>query len=65
MLNAQINRFTLEPTVNFMAPTKVCLIMHALNKGTFDEKFVIRHVIDAIVTSQNLLPPMQTQMEMA
>jgi len=27
----------------------VCRIMHALNKGTLDETFIIRQIVDAIV----------------
>ncbi len=37
----------LEPSVNFMAPEKVCWIMHALNKGTLDETFIVRQIVDA------------------
>jgi len=48
-----------------MAPKKVCRIMHALNKGTLDETFIIRQIVDAIMISQNLLQPMETQRETA
>ncbi len=65
ILNAQTYRLTLEPAVNFMAPKKVCRIMHALNKGTLDETFIIRQIVDAIMISQNLLQPMETQRETA
>jgi len=47
--------------VNFVAPRQVCRIMHALNKGTLDETFIIRQIVDAIMISQNLLPSMKTQ----
>ncbi len=35
--------------MNFTAPKKVCRIMHALNKGTLDEMFIIRQIVDAIM----------------
>jgi len=47
--------------VNFMAPKRVCRIMHALNKGTLDETFIIRQIVDAIMISQNLLPPSSSE----
>jgi len=65
ILNAQTYRLTLKPTVNFMAPKKVCRIMHALSKGTLDETFINRQIVDAIMVSQNLLPPMETQRKTA
>ena len=39
--------------------------MHALNKGARDETFIVRQIVDAIMISQNLLPPMETQRETA
>ena len=39
--------------------------MHALNKGTLDETFIVRQIVDAIMILQNLLPPMETQRETA
>ena len=39
--------------------------MHALNKGTLDETFIVRQIVDAIMISQNLLPPMESQREAA
>ncbi len=35
--------------------------MHALNQGTLDDTFIISQIVDAIVISQNLLPPVETQ----
>jgi len=43
-----------------MAPKKVGWITHALNKGTLDEPFIIRQMVDAIMIWRNLLPPMET-----
>ncbi len=35
--------------------------MHALNKGTLDETFIVRQIVDAIMISQKFLAPMETQ----
>lgn len=42
----------MKPTVNFMAPKKVCQIMHAVNKGTLDETFIIRQIVGAIMIAE-------------
>ena len=44
-----------------MAPETVCLIMQTLYKSTLNEAFIIRQIVDAVVVSKNLLPPVKTQ----
>ena len=42
-----------------MAPETVCLVMQTLYKGTLNEAFIIRQIVDAVVVSKNLLPPVK------
>ena len=44
---------------------KMCWMMHARNKGTHAEAFIIRQTVDAIMIAHNLLPPTNTQRETA
>ena len=34
----------------------LCLVMQTLYKGTLNEAFTIRQIVDAVVLSKNLLP---------
>ena len=44
-----------------MAPEIVCLVTQTLYKGTLNEACIIRQIVDAVVVSNNLLPPVKTQ----
>ena len=43
-----------------LAPETVCLIMQTLYKSTLNEAFIIRQIVDAVVVSKSLLPPVKT-----
>ena len=57
ILNVQSCGLQLEPCLDLMAPETVCLVMQTLYKGTLNEVFIIRQVVDAVMVSKNLLPP--------
>ena len=44
-----------------MTPETVCLVMQTLHKNTLNEAFIIRQIVDAVVVSKNLLPPVKMQ----
>ena len=60
ILNTQSCGLLLEPRLDLMAPETVCLIMQTLYKSTLNEAFIIRQIVDAVVLSKNLLPPVKT-----
>ena len=37
----------------------VCLVMQTLYKSTLNKAFIIRQIVDAVVISKNLLPPVK------
>ena len=52
-------RLQLEPSLDTTAPKTVSLVMQTLHKSTPDEAFMIRQIVDAVVVSKNLLPPVK------
>ena len=46
----------LELCLDLMAPETVCLVIQTLYKGTLNEAFIIRQIVDAVVVSKDLLP---------
>ena len=54
-------RLQLESSLDTMAPETVSLVMQTLHKSTLDEAFIVRQIVDAIVVSKNLLPPVKTK----
>ena len=59
ILNAQSCGLQLEPCPDLPAPETVCLVMQTLYKSTLNEAFIIRQIVDAVVVSKNLLPPVK------
>ena len=49
----------LEPCLDLMAPETVCLVMQTFYKSTLNEAFIIRQIVNAVVVSKNLLPPVK------
>ena len=45
----------------YMAPETVCLVMQTFYKSTLNEAFIIRQIVDAVVVSKNLLPPVKSR----
>ena len=63
ILNVQSCRLQLEPSLDTMAPKNlmVSLVMQTLHKSTLDEASIIRQIVDAVVVSKDLLPPVKTK----
>ena len=61
ILNVQSCRLQLEPSLDTMAPKMVSLVMQTLHKSTLDEASTIRQIVDAVVVSKDLLPPVETK----
>ena len=61
ILNDQSCRLQLEPSLDTMAPKMVSLVMQTLHKSTLDEASIIRQIVDAVVVSKDLLPPVKTK----
>ena len=61
ILNVQSCRLQLEPSLDTMAPKMVSLVMQTLHKSTLDEASTIRQIVDAVVVSKDLLPPVKTK----
>ena len=59
ILNVQSCGLQLEPCPDLMAPESVCLVMQTLYKSTLNKAFIIRQIVDAVVVSKNLLPPVK------
>ena len=59
ILNVQSSGLELEPCLDLMAPEAVRLVMQILYKSTQNEAFIIRQIVDAVVVSKNLLPPVK------
>ena len=59
ILNVQSCGLQLEPCLDLMAPETVCLVMQTLYKSTLNEAFIIRQIVDSVVVSKNLLPPVK------
>ena len=63
ILNVQDCRLQLEPCLDSSstAPEAVCLVMQTFYKRKLNEAFIIRQIVDAVVVSKNLLPPVETR----
>ena len=59
VLNVQSCGLQLEPCLDLMAPETACVVMQTLYKSTLNEAFITRQVVDAVVVSKNLLPPVK------
>ena len=59
ILNVQSCGLQLEPCLDLMAPETACVVMQTLYKSTLNEAFITRQVVDAVVVSKNLLPPVK------
>ena len=59
ILNVPSCGLQLEPCLDLMASETVCLVMQTLYKSTLNEAFIIRQIVDAVVVSKNLLPPVK------